>query len=72
LHFFGHGVKNDREGNAFGYDFYVKNKGEGDSLLFESQDGSGEADFVNQKELKKLCATWNVTFDFVFVAACHS
>ena len=67
MHFFGHGVKNDQD--AFGMDFFKKYEGEGDSLLFETNEGT--ADFVNQKELKAYCANYQVNFDFVFVAVCH-
>jgi hypothetical protein len=64
-------VQNSKE--SFGDRFYKEYGSEGDSLLFEDKMGTGTADFMTEKELKKLILSrYNHRFEFVFVAACHS
>jgi len=71
LHFSGHGVPNRKE--TFGGSFFKNFNHEGDSLVFEDEKCTGEADFISQKELKDYVKYCNAhRLDFVFVASCHS
>ena len=50
LHFSGHGIPNKKE--TFGGAYFKKYDTDGDSLVFENFECTGEADFVSQKDLK--------------------
>jgi CHAT domain len=68
LHICCHGITNNE--STFTSSEFTSYKDEGDFLLFEKSDGSGE--LVSSKRLKKLVKGQGVHFELVFLAVCNS